>query len=115
MGGERNYGKGTERALFMLSRGACYEPTCDVGVLKMTKSGRPQSGVQIAHVHALAEGEARFDGNIPKPERNRFWNLILLCQAHHIDVDSDDWEIEYPADVLFGWKAAVETADLRAA
>ncbi len=42
MAENRYYGSGTEKALFMLSRGTCYEPTCNVRVLKMTKSGRPQ-------------------------------------------------------------------------
>ena len=115
MAENRYYGSGTEKALFMLSRGTCYEPTCNVRVLKMTSSGRPQVNVQIAHIHALADGEARFDSNLPKKERNRFKNLILLCQAHHTEVDSAIWVTDYPADVLFGWKAAVEHGDLKAA
>lgn len=115
MGENRYYGSGTEKALFMLSRGTCYEPTCNVRVLKMTASMRPQVNVQIAHIHALAEGEARFDDSIPKKERNRFRNLILLCQAHHTEVDSKIWVTDYPAERLFGWKAAVEHGDLKGA
>lgn len=115
MADNRYYGSGTEKALFMLSRGTCYEPTCNVRVLKMTASMRPQVNVQIAHIHALADGEARFDSKFPEKERNRFKNLILLCQAHHTEVDSPIWITDYPAKKLFGWKEAVEHGELKAA
>ncbi len=78
---------------------------------------RPRSfhriNVQIAHIHALAEGEARHDKNYPKKNLNRFKNLVLLCQAHHTEVDSPIWVTDYPAEVLFEWKAVVENAELR--
>lgn len=100
----RYYGSGVEKALFMLSRGACYEPTCKTPMLRMTKTGTPRVNVQIAHIHALCEDEARFDKDYPRADLNKFKNLLLLCQPHHTEVDSELWKDYYQAEVLIGWK-----------
>ncbi len=96
----------------MLSRGTCYAPPCKEPVLKMAESGTPRVNVQIAHIRALVEGEARYDKNYPEKLRNRFENLILLCKPHHTEVDSDLWVEQYPAEVLLRWKAEVEGGGL---
>ncbi|TWJ27592.1 hypothetical protein JD81_01082 [Micromonospora sagamiensis] len=88
----------------MLSRGTCYEPVCKERVLKMTGSGTPRVNVQIAHIRALGRGEARYEGGFPKERLNNFENLILLCSAHHTEVDSDLWKTLYPIEVLVKWK-----------
>jgi hypothetical protein len=101
---DRYYGSGVEKALFMLSRGTCYEPTCKTPVLRMTKTGTPRVNVQIAHIYPLRKGEARDDDSYPMSDRNMFKNLLLLCQTHHTEVDSELWVQYYQAEVLFTWK-----------
>lgn len=92
----------------MLSRGTCYEPTCKTAVLRMTKTGTPRVNVQIAHIYSLGVGEARFDEKYPKAELNKFKNLLLLCQTHHTEVDSELWVKHYRAEVLIEWKRTRE-------
>jgi hypothetical protein len=110
MAKDRNYGSGTEKALFMLSRGTCYEPTCKTRVLRMTKTRTPRVNVQIAHVYPLGRGEARYDEAKANDQTfiNSFRNLLLLCQPHHTEVDSELWKEHYQAEVLFGWKGQRE-------
>ncbi len=88
----------------MISRGTCYEPTCKTPVLRMTKTGTPRVNVQIAHIYPLGKDEARFDEDYPKVDLNKFKNLLLLCQTHHAEVDSELWEDNYQAEVLIKWK-----------
>ncbi|WBB66910.1 hypothetical protein [Micromonospora sp. WMMD812] len=105
MSNSRYYGSGTEKALYMLSRGTCYAPKCKTRVLRMTESGAPRVNVQIAHICALAEGEARYDSKMSISQRNSFKNLILLCAPHHTEVDDLKlWEELYPASLLHEWK-----------
>lgn len=109
MGNSRYYGSGTEKALYMLSRGTCYAPKCKTRVLRMTESGAPRVNVQIAHICALAEGEARYDAKMSLSQRNSFKNLILLCAPHHTEVDDLKlWKELYPASLLHEWKTLRE-------
>jgi flagellar hook-basal body complex protein FliE len=100
---ERYYKAGIKEALFMLSRGRCYAPKCPQRVLRMIDDD-PSINIQIAHIHGLNLGSARFDEEIPVPRLNSFGNLLLLCQAHHGPVDDKSKEWKYPADLLFSWK-----------
>lgn len=108
MSKDRYYGSGVEKALFMLSRGTCYEPTCKTRVLRMTKTGTPRVNVQIAHIYPLGEDEARYDEDYPRTDLNKFKNLLLLCQTHHTEVDSELWEEYYQVEVLVKWKRTRE-------
>lgn len=103
----RYYTAGTVEALFMLSRGHCYEPSCRTRVMRH-EGGSWSIKVEIAHIKGLNEGSARFDASIPVPERNHFRNLILLCKTHHDLVDETATRDQYPESLLLQWKANVE-------
>lgn len=49
-----------------------------------------------AHIVGEAESAARGKSNLSKPERNSYFNLILLCPNHHtvIDKDADAYTVE---------------------
>ena len=44
----------------------------------------------------------RGDASLPPEERDKYWNLLLLCRNHHREIDED--KRLYPIDVLQGWK-----------
>jgi hypothetical protein len=73
-------------------------------VLRITKTGTPRVNVQIAHIYPLGKDEARYDENYPRVDLNKFKNLLLLCQTHHTEIDSELWVDHYQADVLIKWK-----------
>jgi len=103
MSGKRYYASGVKEALFRLSRGRCYEPTCQVRVLRLIK-GEPIVNVHITHICAHSDNGPRFDGDMTLKERRSFSNLILLCQAHHTPVDRKSNEKKYPKELLLRWK-----------
>ena len=104
---DRTYSVGTREALFMLSRGHCYEPGCRARVMRCT-SGRWRTNAHIAHICGLKPGSARFDESITIQERNNFRNLLLLCKPHHDQVDDRSLESIFPRGLLVGWKTARE-------
>ena len=103
MGASRFYPAGVRAALFTLSRGRCYEPTCQQQVTRFI-DGEPSINIQIAHIHALEDNGPRFLRSMPIPKRNGFANLLLLCQAHHNRIDSKAYVHKYPATLLRKWK-----------
>jgi hypothetical protein len=107
MTNDRNYPAGTREALFVLSRGQCYEPQCGTPVVRL-KGGRWYTTAHIAHISGLNEGSARFDESMRVPERNSFANLLLLCKPHHTEVDAKAFEDKFPKEMLIEWKTARE-------
>lgn len=104
--GPRDYSVGTERALYDLARGTCYEPTCDEPTIRFV-GGRPVSNVHIAHIYGAFPNSPRYVESMSDKERASFDNLILLCKPHHDLVDRiapDD----YAPELLKQWKAARE-------
>jgi hypothetical protein len=99
----RYYASGVREALFLLSRGRCYEPGCQVGVLRQV-DGDPIVNVHIAHICAHSKDGPRFR-EMPLKERDSFNNLILLCKAHHTPVDRKSNEKKYPEELLRRWKS----------
>lgn len=103
----RYYKAGVKEALFMLSRGRCYAPKCPQRVLRMVDDD-PSINIQVAHIHGLNDGSARYDRRIPVERRNSFGNLLLLCQAHHGPVDDKSKQDKYTVKLLEQWKTARE-------
>ena len=99
----RYYASGVKEALFRLSRGRCYEPTCQERVLRLI-DGEPIVNVHITHICAHSDNGPRFDGDMTSNDRRSFSNLILLCQAHHTPVDRKSNEKKYPKELLLRWK-----------
>ncbi len=98
----RYYPSGVKEALFLLSRGRCYEPSCQARVLRQV-DGEPIVNVHIAHICAHSEDGPRFR-KMTLRERDSFSNLILLCKAHHTPVDRKSNEKKYPEELLRRWK-----------
>jgi hypothetical protein len=103
----RNYPAGTREALFMLSRGQCYEPGCGARVMRCI-DGQWRTNAHVAHICGLNKTSARFDESMTLDERNSFGNLLLLCKPHHDQVDSKALEDKFPKEMLISWKTTRE-------
>jgi hypothetical protein len=103
----RSYSPSVEKALFTLSRGRCYKPSCTHPVVRMI-DGDPIVDVHIAHICAHGEDGPRRNPSMSEEECKGFGNLILLCSAHHKVVDRKSNEELYPVELLRHWKAERE-------
>ncbi|MER5424252.1 HNH endonuclease [Streptosporangium roseum] len=67
-----------------------------------------KKSAQIAHIYGVQPGSARRPPcRAPKEEQERdsFRNLILLCLAHHVEVDDKKKGANlHPPELLFEWK-----------
>jgi hypothetical protein len=99
----RSYATNTKEALFLLSRGNCYEPKCKNRVMEWTGNEWVLLA-EVAHIRGLNEGSRRYDASVPGPERNNFKNLLLLCEKHHKLVDGSRTWRDYPVETLTKWK-----------
>jgi hypothetical protein len=97
-------------ALWTVSNGRCYAPGCLMPVVLEVRPGTYQKNSQVAHIYWVRPGAPRYRADVPTPERDSFANLLLLCLAHHEEVDGKDGERLYPPDTLRKWKAQHEGA-----
>src|SRR5712691_1875148 len=104
--GRRRYRSGDEKALFLFSRGRCYEPICREPVLRRIED-EMLVHVHKAHICGREPTAARYDPNIGD-DLDRFNNLILLCKEHHDIVDRRENEKRYPVELLREWKRSRE-------
>lgn len=58
----------------------------------------------VAHIHGVQPGSARYDTSMTDDDRRAFDNLILVCPNHHRLIDRLQPD-DYPADMLRHWKA----------
>ena len=105
---ECKYGRGVLPALSVLSRGACYRPSCDEPITRFV-DGIPVNNFEIAHIRAANEGGRRYVEGMTDKERNSFDNLVLLCGVHH-KIRPDDFTVEELQD----WKILREESGLAA-
>lgn len=61
---------------------------------------------EVAHIVAQSEDGPLGTYPLPLAERDKYDNLILLCEEHHCIVD-DHWP-RYPIEKLHRWKAEHE-------
>jgi len=97
-------------ALWTVSNGRCYAPGCIMPVVLEVRPGVYQKNSQVAHIYGIRPGAPRYRPDMPAKERDSFANLLLLCTAHHEEVDGKDGEDRYPPKTLQGWKAQHEGA-----
>jgi len=71
------------RSLFLLSGNECAMPDCKTVLIDSVGS---MVG-DIAHIAAAMPGGQRFDPSMTNEDRRAFDNLLLLCRAHHGQVD----------------------------
>lgn len=107
MGGPRDYFAGTERALYLYSRGTCYRPGCNEPVMKR-RGDRQVCVVIIAHIEAAYPGGPRYRTSMTDRERAGFDNLILLCKPDHDLIDDHSLVGQYTVQLLRRWKSARE-------
>lgn len=97
----------TQAALWALSNGTCYAPGCPFPVVHEVRPGVYKKNAQIAHIHGV--NGPRTAPSLSIEQRDSFSNLLLLCLAHHGEVDDKTYgEKMYPADLLRRWKAERE-------
>ena len=99
----------TEKKLFALSKNQCYHPNC---TNKLITNDKKDVLAKIAHIEAASSNGPRFNAYMTDDERRDFDNLILLCDEHHIEIDSH--EEEFPTDLLKEWKLLHEGTDIDA-
>ena len=92
--------------LASLARGVCQFPNCDQQCYLEGTDGRSVPMRNIAHIISQSDDGPRADPTVPVNERGYYANLLLLCPNHHLEIDSD--VIQYPVDVLLGWKEEAE-------
>ncbi|MGA8113914.1 MAG: hypothetical protein WCA46_09655 [Actinocatenispora sp.] len=101
----------TEAALWALSNGRCYAPSCPFPVVYEVRPGVYRKNAQVAHIYGVKPGAPRYCG-MPDDERDAFKNLLLLCLAHHGEVDDKKTgEHHYPPEMLHKWKREHEGGD----
>jgi hypothetical protein len=111
-GNRRNITAATEAALWALSNGRCYAPGCPFPVVFEVKRGVFRKNAQISHIYGVKVGAPRYQAAMPDSERDSFSNLLLLCLAHHAEVDHKSTGAQqYPPDLLHEWKTTHEGAD----
>jgi len=97
-----------QAALWALSNGRCYAPDCPFPVIFEVRPGIYKKNAQIAHIYGVQPGSARHRPCRTleeEQERDSFRNLILLCLAHHAEVDDKKTgEDLYPPELLLEWK-----------
>jgi hypothetical protein len=98
----------TQAALWALSNGTCYAPGCPFPVIHEVRPGVYKKNAQIAHIHGVKGPRRR--PSLPPEHRDSFSNLLLLCLAHHGEVDDVNYgEKLYPAEILRRWKSERES------
>ncbi len=98
-------------ALWTVSNGRCCTPGCIMPVVLEVRPGVYQKKSQVAHIYGVVRpGAPRYRSDMPAGERDPFANLLLLCTAHHEEVDGKDGEDRYPPETLRRWKAQHEGA-----
>ncbi len=104
----RNIPAAVEAALWTLSSGRCYAPGCPFPVVYEVRPGVYQKNAQIAHIIGVKPNAARYRPCASEEEareRESFKNLLLLCLAHHAEVDDrNHGEDRYPPELLRRWK-----------
>lgn len=90
----------TIRALFAKSGNECSFPGCDQALV----DDRHLFIAEVCHIHAVKPTEARFKPNMTTEQLRSYNNLILLCHAHHVRIDS--LPDEFPASKLKDMKDA---------
>ncbi|MGV9309534.1 hypothetical protein ACWDLG_39725 [Nonomuraea sp. NPDC003727] len=97
-----------QAALWALSNGHCYAPGCPFPVIYEVRPGVFKKNAQIAHIYGVKPRANRYrecKNDAERRERDAFKNLILVCLAHHAEIDDSEYGEElYPPDLLLKWK-----------
>jgi hypothetical protein len=93
-----------QAALWTVSNGQCYAPGCTMPVVLEVRPGVYKKNAQVAHIYGVRPGAERYKPGMSAEERDSFANLLLLCLAHHEEVDGKGGADRYPPETLLKWK-----------
>lgn len=82
------------RELYLLSGNNCAMPDCD----NLIVDGKGVVVGHVCHLRAAKPGGARFDNSMTNEDRRAVSNLVLMCGGHHKQIDSKQYEAEYPVE-----------------
>lgn len=95
------------RELCFDSIGKCGNPDCNELInIQTSQTGAITTVGQMAHIIAAQNNGPRGDANFPPGDRERYRNLILLCQKCHPVVDNPANFSIYSSKLLQEWKQA---------
>ena len=85
-----------QRKLCMRSGGICAFPDCERRLTVWAPADRLAVLGEMAHIVAESLNGPRGQHPLPLNERNRYENLILLCNTHHQQIDSQPqtWTVD---------------------
>lgn len=95
-----------QKILWGRAAGRCAFPGCRKKLSLDAGSASPSQATvigEMAHIIGEKSTSPRGASVLTEPERNRYPNLILLCQDHHTQID--DVPDEWPVEVLHQFKA----------
>ncbi len=103
----RRYSVGTRNALHAICGGKCQNPDCCAPhVVRFATENNPTVTAEIAHIVASADDGPRADPSMPLEERDRFGNLLILCDVCHAMVDAPQNLGVYTVELLQNWRMA---------
>jgi hypothetical protein len=91
------------KKLFAFSANKCAKPGCQNPMI--SNDGSTVLG-EIAHIAAASSGGPRYNNLMTDDDRRGIDNLILLCETHHKQIDTN--VSRYPTDLLKEWKSIHE-------
>lgn len=91
-----------QRVLFQRSGNRCAFPDCGRVLTATSPSGETVVLGEMAHIVGESPDGPRGDSSLTPDERNRYENLILLCNTHHQLIDSQPQT--YPVERLRAMK-----------
>lgn len=92
-----SYSETTLKKLFALSGNRCAFPGCQAPIVD------DDSGIvvgEICHIKGKSPKGPRYDSQQSEAERNKYENLLLMCDPHNKIVDHKDTRHKFPVEVL---------------
>jgi hypothetical protein len=110
-GQRKDLPEAVKAALWAVSNGHCYKPGCVTPIVCEVRPGVYEKNAHIAHIYGVRPRSERHQPDMPAEERDSFAHLLLLCTAHHAEIDGKGGADLYPPETLLKWKAQHEGAD----
>jgi hypothetical protein len=109
--GEERFSRSVVDVLAKRAANTCSNPEC--GAVTAGPAEEQDRAIivgEAAHIYGARPGSARFDKEMHDSDRSDITNGIWLCRNCHKIVDVD--RNQYPAELLFEWRRAHESAVL---
>lgn len=100
-----------QRKLFQRSGNTCAYPGCNIRLTSAATEDNPLVAVgEIAHIVAYEPDGPRGDPALAPRDRNRYENLLLMCNTHHelIDAQPATYTVEWLLEIKYEHERWVE-------